>query len=60
MRGLWAIDTTYSTDLAAIQTMNYSVQDRKDLETAFEEVAAPYWIEGKTACIKLQGVLSRQ
>lgn len=60
MRGLWAIDTTCSTDLAAIQTMNYSVQDRKDLETVFEEVAAPYWIEGNTAYIKIHGVLSRQ
>ena len=60
MRGLWAIDTTYSRDLSAVHDMTYSVQDRKDLETAFEEVSAPYWIEGDTAFIKIQGVLSRQ
>jgi ClpP class serine protease len=60
MRGLWAIDTAYSSDLSAVQDMSFSVQDRKDLETAFEEMESPYWVEGSTAYIKIQGVLSRQ
>lgn len=60
MRRLWAIDDMYSLPLREIQEMSFSVQDRKDLEVAFDEVVDPYWIDGSTAFIKIQGVLSRQ
>jgi ClpP class serine protease len=60
MRRLWAIDDMFSLPLREIQEMGFSVQDRKDLEVAFDEVVDPYWIDGTTAFIKIQGVLSRQ
>ena len=54
MRQIWAIDSSYSEQLRAIQDMPVSVQDRKDLEVAFDEISNPWWIEGSAAYIKIQ------
>ncbi len=60
MNRLYAVDEYIREELKSIGEMQFSASDRRDLETAFEELIEPYWIEGSTAYIKIQGILSRR
>ena len=60
MTRLFAIDDQYTEELKSIQEMKFTAQDRRDLETAFEELTEPYWVSGSTAYIKVRGPLCKR
>lgn len=59
MNPLWAIDSWYADQIHEIRNMQFSAQDRKDLEAAFQRIEKPYWVEGETGYLKIQGVLTK-